>query len=120
MPNIRQGSSQPVQPLLQSAQTLPGLPPLHQNRIQSSLLPYGQESRVLAGIPNQYAGLQQFPTQSQIQRPQFLQKHALQPRANSGYNGRLMPQNAGTHPIHPQFPSAGFQVLNFSSCSARE
>ncbi|KAL6502507.1 hypothetical protein OROHE_024512 [Orobanche hederae] len=115
MPNIRQISAQSVQPLVQSAQTLPGLPPLPQNKIQLGLLPYAQENGVLAGVPNQYAAIQQFPTQPQIQRPQPAQNQVLHPRDSSGYNLQ-MPQNAGAHPsviINPQFSAAaGFQVPN--------
>ncbi|KAL0301300.1 UNVERIFIED_CONTAM: Cleavage stimulating factor 64 [Sesamum radiatum] len=46
MPNIRQASAQPVQSLVQSAQNLPGLPPLPQNKMQLGVLPYAHESRV--------------------------------------------------------------------------
>ncbi|GFQ00167.1 cleavage stimulating factor 64 [Phtheirospermum japonicum] len=103
MPNIRQASTQPVQHLVQSAQTLPGLPPLPQNKMQPGLLPpYSQENRMLTGVPNQFAAIQQFPTQPQIQRPQLVQNQVLQP----------MPQNTGAHPsllINPQFSAAGFQ-----------
>ncbi|KAL6514586.1 hypothetical protein OROGR_020165 [Orobanche gracilis] len=112
MPNIRKISAQSVQPLVQSAQTLPGLPPLPQNKIQLGLLPYAQENRVLAGVPNQYAAIQQLPTQLQIQRPQPAQNQVLHQRDSSGFD-LPMPQNAGAHPsvlINPQCSAAaGFQ-----------
>ncbi|KAK6121396.1 hypothetical protein DH2020_044860 [Rehmannia glutinosa] len=122
MPNIRQASAQPVQFLVQSAQTLPGLPPLPQNKMQSGLLPYAQESRLLTGAPNQYAAIQQFPAQSQIQRPQLVQNQVPQPRANSGY-GQPMSQNASAHPsvlIHPQFSAAGSQLSSSTSSAMPE
>ncbi|CAA0821455.1 Cleavage stimulating factor 64 [Striga hermonthica] len=100
MPNIRQSSTQPLQPLVQSGQTLPGLPPLPQNKIQSVLLPYTQENRVLTGVPNLYTSIQQFPTQPQILRPPLVQ------------NQVLLPQNAAPHPsllASPQLQAAGFQ-----------
>ncbi|KAL0311388.1 UNVERIFIED_CONTAM: Cleavage stimulating factor 64 [Sesamum angustifolium] len=78
MPNIRQASAQPVQSLVQSAQNLPGLPPLPQNKMQLGVLPYAHESRVSTGVPKQYAAVQQIPTQSQIQRPQLMQNQVLQ------------------------------------------
>ncbi|KAI3448089.1 hypothetical protein Pfo_004754 [Paulownia fortunei] len=123
MPNIRQASAQPLQSLVQSAQTLPGLPPLPQNRMQFGLLPFAQESRLLAGVPNQYAAIQQFPTQSQIQRPQLVQNQVLQPHANSGYTDQPPSQNASTHPsvlVHPQFPAAGFQLSSSTSSAMPE
>ncbi|KAK4420647.1 Cleavage stimulating factor 64 [Sesamum alatum] len=78
MPNIRQASAQPVQSLVQSAQNLPGLPPLPQNKMQLGVLPYAHESGVSTGVPKQYAAVQQIPTQSQIQRPQLMQNQVLQ------------------------------------------
>ncbi|XP_047956935.1 cleavage stimulating factor 64-like isoform X2 [Salvia hispanica] len=76
--NIRQASSQPVQPLLQNAQILSGLPPLPQNKIQLGLMPSAQDSRVSAGVPNQYNTLQKFITQTQIQHAPLNQNQALQ------------------------------------------
>ncbi|KAG6398183.1 hypothetical protein SASPL_139638 [Salvia splendens] len=77
-PNIRQASNQPVQPLVQSSQTLSGLPPLPQNKMQLGSLPFAQDSRVSAGVPNQYTALQKFPMQTQIQHPQLNQNQVLQ------------------------------------------
>lgn len=105
MPNIRQASGQPVQPLVQNAQTPPGLPPLPQNKMQLGLLPYAQESRVSAGLPNQYAALQKFPSQSQIQRPQLTQNQVIQ-------RGQLLAQSGvSSHPpIHPPSLGGGLSV----------
>ncbi|GER47506.1 mRNA splicing factor [Striga asiatica] len=112
MPNIRQASAQQVHPLMQSAQTLPGLPPLPQNKVQSDLLPYAQENRVLTGVPNQKAAIQQLSTIPQIQLPQLVQNQVLQPRPNSAYD-HPMPQNAGPSLIiNPRLPAAGFQTTN--------
>ncbi|KAL9141527.1 hypothetical protein ABFS82_14G110300 [Erythranthe guttata] len=111
MPNNNQQAS--TQPVVQVAQTAPGLPPLAQNRMQPP--PYGQESRLLAGVPNQYAGIQQFPTlQPQIQRPQLVQSQ----RPNSVYNDQPMLQNAATHPMHSQFSAPSFQNISSSTSSA--
>lgn len=136
MPNIRQAFVQPVQPLLQNAQTLPGLPPLPQNKTQLGVLPYAQESRV--------------PTQVQIQHPQLTQNQVIQPYPllaqpgvsahpsiqtsssfnqqmlqplsqnatpvtpiNSGHIDRRMSQHVSVHPsnlVHPQYSVAGLQV----------
>lgn len=95
--NIRQASSQPVQPLAQNSQTLSGLPPLPQNKMQLGSLPFAQDSRVSAGVPNQYATLQKFPTQTQIQHPQLNQNQALQ-------QAQLLAQSGvSSHPsMHPQ------------------
>lgn len=94
MPNIRQAF---VQPLVQNAQALPGLPPLPLNKTQSSVLPYAQESRVSSGVSDQYPVLQNFSTQVQIQRPQLTQNQVIQ-------QGPLFAQSGvPPHPsIHPQ------------------
>lgn len=85
--------SQPVQPLGQISQTLSGLPPLPQNKMQLGLQPYAQDSRVSTGVPIQYSALENFSTQTQIQRPQLAQNQVLQ-QSQSGVN---------PHPsIHPQ------------------
>ncbi|CAA0818742.1 Cleavage stimulating factor 64 [Striga hermonthica] len=119
MPNIRQASAQQVHPVMQSAQTLPGLPPLPQNKIQSDLLPYAHENRVLTGVPNQKAAIQQLSTPPQMQLPQLVQNQVLQPRPNSAYDHPLL-QNAGPHTsliINPQLPAAGFQQPSSASPS---
>ncbi|XP_057811996.1 cleavage stimulating factor 64-like isoform X2 [Salvia miltiorrhiza] len=97
MPNIRQASSQPVQPLVQNSQTLSGLPPLPQSKMQLGSLPFAQDSRVSAGVPNQYAALQKFPTQTQIQHSQLNQNQVLQ-------QAQLLAQSGvSSHPaMHPQ------------------
>ncbi|KAG6393936.1 hypothetical protein SASPL_144511 [Salvia splendens] len=107
-PNIRQASSQPVQPLLQNSQTLSGLTPLPQNKIQLGLMPSAQDSRVSAGVPNQYNTLQKFITRTQFQHPQLNQNQALQ-------QAQLVAQfGVSSHPsTHPQSLiglSAGQQI----------
>lgn len=82
MPNIRQASGSLIQPSLDAlqgqqpqVQTLPGLPPLAQNKIQFESKPKSQESEVLVGHPNplfhnQYTMLSQLPSQPpQVQLP---------------------------------------------------
>ncbi|KAL0416863.1 UNVERIFIED_CONTAM: Cleavage stimulating factor 64 [Sesamum latifolium] len=113
MPNIRQASAQPVQSLVQSAQNLPGLPPLPQNKMQLGVLPYAHESRVSTGVPKQYAAVQQIPTQSQIQRPQLMQNQVLQ-------QGQLLAESgvSSLPSIHHQSlggPSVGPQTQPSSS-----
>ncbi|KAL2247400.1 UNVERIFIED_CONTAM: hypothetical protein Sindi_2592300 [Sesamum indicum] len=111
MPNIRQASTQPVQSLVQSAQNLPGLPPLPQNKMQLGVLPYAHESRVSTGVPKQYAAVQQIPTQSQIQRPQLMQNQVLQQGqllAQSGVSSlpSIHHQSFGGLSVGPQTPQS--------------
>ncbi|KAG8385075.1 hypothetical protein BUALT_Bualt03G0003800 [Buddleja alternifolia] len=109
MPNIRQASAQPLQSLVQSAQTLPGLPPLPQNKMQAGLLP-----QVSAGVPIQYAAVQQLPTQSQIQRPQLVQNQALQQGQLLGASSlpSVRPHSlGGPHTYAPTSSSLNQQVL---------
>lgn len=97
MPNIRQASGQSVQPLAQNSQTQTGLPPLPQNKMQPGPLPYAQDSRGSVSLPNQYAAIQKFPTQNQVQRPQVTQNQVLQ-------QAQLLAQSGvSTHPsFNPQ------------------
>ncbi|KAL3651796.1 hypothetical protein CASFOL_004798 [Castilleja foliolosa] len=107
MPNIRQISVQSAQHLVQSAQTLLGLPPLPHNKMQPGLPPYSQENRTLT---NQYAAIQQFPTEPQTQRPQLVQHQFIQ----------RMPQINGSHPLltNPQFSAVGLQQPSSSTTPA--
>lgn len=86
-PNIRQASGQPIQPLVQNSQTLSGLPPLPQNKMQLGALPFAQDSRVSAGVTNQYAAVQKFPIHTQIQHPQLNQNQVLQQAQLHGQSG---------------------------------
>ncbi|KAH6796071.1 hypothetical protein C2S51_037057 [Perilla frutescens var. frutescens] len=108
MPNIRQASGQPVQSSVPNSQTLSGLPPLPQNKIQSGLLPYAQDSRVSAGVPTQYTALQKFPTQTQIQRPQLTQNQVLQQAQLLAQSG--VPSHLSFNPQSVSGLSVGQQI----------
>ncbi|KAB1219920.1 NAC domain-containing protein 78 [Morella rubra] len=88
MPNIRQTSGQPTQPPLHSSQrgqppavqTLPGLPPPSQNKMQSGLISKLQENQV-AGLPQNSLVHNQFSAlpQTRIQLPQHSNMPIVQP-----------------------------------------
>ncbi|XP_073280835.1 cleavage stimulating factor 64-like isoform X1 [Primulina huaijiensis] len=107
MPNIRQLLPQSMQPLVQSGQTLPGLPPLQQNKPQFGLLPDSRESQMSASAPKLYAPLTLVPTQSQIQHSQLMQNqipHQAQLLVQSGVSSlpSVRPQLSGGLPVRPQ------------------
>lgn len=129
MPNIRQVSVPPLQPLVQdgtqsqllSTQNLPGLPPLPQTKGQYNLLPLAPEGAVSAGRPgamlnNQHATVPQFPVQSQIQLPQLLQNQALHQNQLHVQSGNLTlpsmrPQSLGNFSFRPQMQVAASPAL---------
>ncbi|KAL7176085.1 hypothetical protein ACSBR2_029626 [Camellia fascicularis] len=97
MPNIRQASGQPLsqdgqqsqQPVVQ---TLPGLPPLAQNKMQFGLMPRVQEGQISSLHPNslahnQYSALPQLPTHPQVKLPQLPQNQVLQQGTLPGHSG---------------------------------
>ncbi|XP_073058424.1 cleavage stimulating factor 64-like isoform X2 [Primulina eburnea] len=107
MPNIRQILAQSMQPLVQSGQTLPGLPPLPQNKPQFGLLPDSRESQMSASAPKLYAPLTLVPTQSQIQHSQLMQNqipHQAQLLVQSGVSSlpSVRPQLSGGLPVTRQ------------------
>ncbi|XP_047956943.1 cleavage stimulating factor 64-like isoform X3 [Salvia hispanica] len=134
--NIRQASSQPVQPLLQNAQILSGLPPLPQNKIQLGLMPSAQDSRNQAlqqaqliaqfGVsshptmhPLSLSGLsvgQQMsvPTSSLNQQMQHPTSQKIGPvlSSNPRYNAVPRSQTDATDAsvlVNPQFSATGIQ-----------
>ncbi|KAL6315972.1 hypothetical protein AAG906_014897 [Vitis piasezkii] len=100
MPNIRQASVPPTQPVLQdgqqgqqlAVQTLSGLPPLAQSKMQLGLMPKGQEGQVSAMphnslVHSQFSALPQQPAQPQIQLPPQGHNQALQQATFAGQSG---------------------------------
>ncbi|XP_027183649.1 cleavage stimulating factor 64 isoform X1 [Coffea eugenioides] len=129
MPNIRQVSAPPLQPLLQdgmqnqllTTQNVPGLPPLPQNKGQYSLLPTAQEGAISASRPNsmlnnQHASVTQFPIQPQIQLPQPMQNKVLQQNQLPIQSGNpalslIRPQSQGNFSFRPQIQAAASSSL---------
>ncbi|XP_051125404.1 cleavage stimulating factor 64 [Andrographis paniculata] len=107
MPNIQQAVGQLVQPSVQNSQSLPGLPPLPQNKTQLSYLPSVHENQVSTAVQKQYPALHLFPTHSQIQNPQ-LPNQIL----NQGHNDLPILQDGDSHPSvlkAAHFSATGFQ-----------
>uniref|UniRef100_A0A5B7BGU4 Putative cleavage stimulating factor 64 n=1 Tax=Davidia involucrata TaxID=16924 RepID=A0A5B7BGU4_DAVIN len=123
MPNIRQAPGPLAQPSLQdgqqgqqaAVQTLPGLPPFAQNKMQFGLMPKVQEGQVSAVPPNslvhnQYP-ISQHPTQPQIQLTQLAQNQVLQQATLPGLPGAstfasIRPQPLSSVSVRPQIQMA--------------
>ncbi|GMP80053.1 hypothetical protein CsSME_00035300 [Camellia sinensis var. sinensis] len=121
MPNIRQASGQPLsqdgqqgqQPVVQ---TLPGLPPLAQNKMQFGLMPRVQEGQISSLHPNslahnQYSALPQLPTHPQVKLPQLPQNQVLQQGSLPGHSGisilpSICPLPLGNASSRPHVPVA--------------
>ncbi|XP_073151307.1 cleavage stimulating factor 64 [Henckelia pumila] len=107
MPNIRQPSAPAMQYLVQSGQTLPGLPPLPQNKSHFVSLPASLESQMSASAPKQYAPLTHVSAQSQIQHSQLMKNqipHQAQLLVQSGVSSlpSVRPQLSGGLSVRPQ------------------
>ncbi|XP_073061155.1 cleavage stimulating factor 64-like isoform X2 [Primulina eburnea] len=107
MANISQPSAESMQHLVQSGQTLPGLPPLPQNKPHFGLLPASRESQMSVSAPKQYAQITHVPTQSQIQHSQLMQNqipHQAQLLVQSGISSlpSVRPQLSGGLSVRPQ------------------
>lgn len=129
MPNIRQASVPPTQPVLQdgqqgqqlAVQTLTGLPPLAQSKMQLGLMPKVQEGQVSAMPHNslvlsQFSALPQQPAQPQIQLPPQGHNQALQQATFSGQSGvmalpSVRPQPPAKLPVRPQIQVASSSSL---------
>ncbi|KAL3523157.1 hypothetical protein ACH5RR_015991 [Cinchona calisaya] len=129
MPNIRQASAPPLQPLVQdgtqsqllATQNLPGLPPLPQTKGQYGSLPLAPDGAVSAGHPNpllnnQLAAVSQFPVQPQVQLPQLLQNQVLHQNQLPVQSGNLTlpslrPQFRGNFSFKPQVQVAASSAL---------
>ncbi|THG11746.1 hypothetical protein TEA_028956 [Camellia sinensis var. sinensis] len=121
MPNIQQASGQPLsqdgqqgqQPVVQ---TLPGLPPLAQNKMQFGLMPRVQEGQISSLHPNslahnQYSALPQLPTHPQVKLPQLPQNQVLQQGSLPGHSGisilpSICPLPLGNASSRPHIPVA--------------
>lgn len=121
MPNIRQASASSVLPPLHDGvrvqhsapQSLPGLPPVPQNR-QYNLLTQAQEAPVSGGHPssvlhNQHNTIPQFSMQPQIQIPPIAQNKVLQQGQLPLQSGNatlpsMRPQHQGSFSFRPQVP----------------
>ncbi|KAA8535020.1 hypothetical protein F0562_030023 [Nyssa sinensis] len=124
MPNIRQAPGPLAQPSLQdgeqgqqaAVQTLPGLPPLAQNKMQFGSIPKVQEGQMSAVPPtslvhNQYTAIPQLPTQPQIQLTQLAQNQVLQQATLPGLPGAstfpsTRPQPLSSVSVRPQIQMA--------------
>lgn len=129
MPNIRQASVPPTQPVLQdgqqgqqlAVQTLSGLPPLAQSKMQLGLMPKGQEGQVSAMphnslVHSQFSALPQQPAQPQIQLPPQGHNQALQQATFAGQSGvttlpSVRPQPPAKLPVRPQIQVASSSSL---------
>ncbi|XP_073299512.1 cleavage stimulating factor 64-like isoform X3 [Primulina huaijiensis] len=102
MPNISQPSAQSMQHLVQSGQTLPGLPPLPQNKPHFGLLPASRENQMSVSAPKKYAPLTHVPTQSQLMQNQI--PHQAQLLVQSGVSSlpSVRPQLSGGLSVRPQ------------------
>lgn len=121
IPNIRQSSPQPAQFLLQSGQhaitqTPPGLPPLPQNKMHLNLS-HAQENQISSSHPSQHPVLPQFPTQSQIQRPQLTLSQVLQQGQLPAQSGisvlpSVHPHELGNLSVRPHIQPTTSSALN--------
>lgn len=128
MPNIQQASVPLVQPTVQDGQpghqlvvqTLTGLPPLAQNKMQVGLTPKVQEGQVTAithksTVHSQFSALPQPSAQPQIHLASQGHNQALQQATFSGQSGvaavpSMRPQLPNNLPVRPQI-----QVVSSSS-----
>jgi cleavage stimulation factor subunit 2 len=126
MPNIRQASGHPTQlPLRDSqqaqplaVQTLPGLPPLAQNKMQSGLMPKVQESQASTvsqnpSVHNQFSS----PLQPRIQLPQHANNHIVQQATVLGQSTvstlpPVLPISLSSLSSRPQIQGANSSSLN--------
>ncbi|KAK4601596.1 hypothetical protein RGQ29_010956 [Quercus rubra] len=126
MPNIRQASGQLTQPPLHdrqqgqqsAAQTLPGLPPLAQNKTLSGLMPKVQESQVSA-VPQNPLVHNQFSSapQPRVQLPQHANNHIVQQATFPGHSAistlpPIPPSSLGSLSSRPQIQMAKSSSLN--------
>lgn len=126
MPNIRQASGQLTQPPLHdrqqgqqsAAQTLPGLPPLAQNKTLSGLMPKVQESQVSA-VPQNPLVHNQFSSapQPRVQLPQLANNHIVQQATFPGHSAistlpPIPPSSLGSLSSRPQIQMAKSSSLN--------
>lgn len=126
MPNIRQASGHPTQPPLRDSQqaqpaavqTLPGLPPLAQNKMQSGLMPKFQESQA-STVPQNPSAHNQFssPLQPRIQLPQHAKNHIVQQATVLGQSTvstlpLVLPISLSSLSSRPQIQGANPSSLN--------
>lgn len=126
MPNIRQASGHPTQPPLRDSQqgqppavqTLPGLPPLAQNKMQSGLMPKVQENQA-STVPQNPLVLNQFSSapQPRIQLPQHLNNHIIQQASVLGQSAvstlpLVLPISLSSLSSRPQIQGANSSSLN--------
>lgn len=126
MPNIRQASGHPTQPPLRDSQqaqppavqTLPGLPPLAQNKMQSGLMPKFQESQA-STVPQNPSAHNQFssPLQPRIQLPQHAKNHIVQQATVLGQSTvstlpLVLPISLSSLSSRPQIQGANSSSLN--------
>jgi cleavage stimulation factor subunit 2 len=126
MPNIRQASGHPTQPPLRDSQqgqppavqTLPGLPPLAQNKMQSGLMPKVQENQA-STVPQNTLVQNQLSSapQPRIQLPQHLNNHIIQQASVLGQSAvstlpLVLPISLSNLSSRPQIQGANSSSLN--------